>query len=74
MSKILSLPSAKSARPRWRHGRSSEMMIEEGKLSHPSKPVSIIASISFRTADGKMDYGLVVVSDHTEDHTRVDGG
>jgi hypothetical protein len=50
------------------------MMIEEGKLSHPSKPVSIIASISFRTADGKMDYGLVVVSDHTEDHTRVDGG
>ena len=46
MSKTLSLPSAKSARPRRRQTRPRLATREDGRLSHPSKPVSIIASIS----------------------------
>src|SRR5713226_2476113 len=44
MSKTLSLPSAKSARPRRRQTKPSRTIREDGRLSHPSKPVSMIAS------------------------------
>ena len=46
MSKTLSLPSAKSARPRRRQTKPRRTTREDGRLSHPSKPVSMIASIS----------------------------
>ena len=46
MSKTLSLPSAKSARPRRRQTKPSRTTREDGRLSHPSKPVSMIASTS----------------------------
>src|SRR3990172_6517052 len=46
MSKTLSLPSANSARPRRRQTKPSQATREDGRLSHPSKPVSMIASIS----------------------------